>query len=168
MSKSARLAVRLEMEALEARDVPAVYTAHNVAELIAELKATNAEGGANTITLVTGKQFKLDAADNSVNGPNGLPVVAAGNQLTIVGNGDTIQRKAAATDFRLFEVAAGAIGRQGLHKLRRLVHLIVRGEFTVVQIRCKRDEASRRETIGHLLDAAVETPPLLDHEHTRT
>jgi predicted outer membrane repeat protein len=36
-----------------------------------------------------------------------LPVIAANNNLTIVGNGDTIQRKSSAA-FRFFEVAGGA------------------------------------------------------------
>src|SRR5262249_44102488 len=43
-------------------------------------------------------------------GATGLPVIAAGDSLTIVGNGDTIERREAAETpaFRLFAVDGGA------------------------------------------------------------
>ena len=47
--------------------------------------------------------------NNTTNGSNGLPVIAANDNLTIVGAGDTIERSTAAgtAAFRLFDVAAG-------------------------------------------------------------
>lgn len=41
-------------------------------------------------------------------------------------------------------------------------------QFTVVQVGCQRHESVGSEPGGHLLDATVETPPLLDHEHPGT
>jgi hypothetical protein len=86
------------------------WSAKNVSDLIAAINAANAAGGNNTIILAPGKTFTLTAVDNTADGPNGLPVIAANNKLTIRGNGDTIARsKAAITPaFRLFDVASGA------------------------------------------------------------
>src|SRR5262249_41814723 len=66
-------------------------------------------GGANTITLVAGTTFTLTAADNTADGANGLPVIANNDTLTIIGNGDTIERSTASgtAAFRLFDVARG-------------------------------------------------------------
>ncbi|HYT92632.1 MAG TPA: hypothetical protein VEL76_28205 [Gemmataceae bacterium] len=101
---------RLTLERLEDRTVPASFTAASVAELVADINAANLLGGANTITLAPGTTFTMTAADNATDGGNGLPVVAAGDDLTIQGNGDVIERSAAAGTpaFRLFDVAAGA------------------------------------------------------------
>jgi hypothetical protein len=48
--------------------------------------------------------------DNTTDGPTGLPVIAANDNLTILGNGDTIARSTAAGTpaFRLLDVADGA------------------------------------------------------------
>jgi hypothetical protein len=98
------------IEHLEPRRLLASFTASSVAELIADINAANAARGANTITLAPGTTFKLNAVDNDFGGPTGLPVIASGNSLTIVGNADTIQRNTATGTpaFRLFGVAAGA------------------------------------------------------------
>jgi hypothetical protein len=81
-----------------------------VADLIADINAANTAGGSNTITLVAGKTFTLAAVDNTTDGATGLPVIAANNTLTIVGNSDTIERSTASGTpaFRLFDVASGA------------------------------------------------------------
>ena len=86
------------------------WTARSVPELIADINAANSAGGMNTITLAPGKTFTLNAVNNSTDGPNGLPVIAANNKLTIRGNGDTIARSKAPgmPPFRLFDVASGA------------------------------------------------------------
>jgi len=86
------------------------WTAKNTSELIAAVNAANAVGGVNTITLAPGKTFTLTAVNNTTDGPNGLPVIAANNNLTIRGSGDTIARSAAPNTpaFRLFDVATGA------------------------------------------------------------
>jgi hypothetical protein len=86
------------------------YTAATVADLIADINAANLAGGSNTIALVAGNTFTLTAWDNNTNGFNGLPAIAANDNLTIQGNGDTITRSTASgtEGFRLFEVASGA------------------------------------------------------------
>jgi hypothetical protein len=101
--------MRLRVKQLEDRTVPTAFTAATVAHLIADINAANAAGGSNIIRLVAGKTFTLTAVDNTTDGPTGLPVIAANDTLTIVGNGDTIQRSTASGTpaFRLFDVASG-------------------------------------------------------------
>jgi hypothetical protein len=98
------------LERLEDRTVLSGYTASTVADLIADINAANAAGGSNTITLVAGKTFTLTKVDNTTDGATGLPVIAGGDKLTIVGNGDTIERNTASgtKEFRLFDVTDGA------------------------------------------------------------
>src|SRR3954465_12151053 len=92
------------VEQLEARRLLASFTASSVAELVGDINAANAAGASNTITLAPAATFTLTAGDNYNPNPNGLPAVAAGNDLTILGNGDTIQRSTATGTpaFRLF------------------------------------------------------------------
>jgi len=98
------------VESLETRRLFASFAASSVAELISDMNAANAAGGSNTITLAAGATFNLSAVDNSTDGPTGLPVIAAGDDLTLVGNGATLQRSTARgiPAFRLLDVAAGA------------------------------------------------------------
>jgi hypothetical protein len=97
---------------LEDRTVLSSFTAVTVSDLIADINASNQAGGSNTITLVapTTSPYVLTAVDNTTDGATGLPVIAANDNLTIVGNGDAIARTAASGTpaFRLFDVAAGA------------------------------------------------------------
>src|SRR5438128_2428950 len=99
----------VHVEQLENRCLLSSFTAASVAELIVDINAANAAGGANTITLAAGSTFKLNAVADNNFGPTGLPVIAAGDDLTIVGNGATIQRSTATGTpaFRLFAVALG-------------------------------------------------------------
>src|SRR5262245_5229420 len=93
------------LETLEGRTLFASYNASTVADLITAINAANASTGADTITLSAGKTFSLTAVDHNTNGATGLPaIVAGGGPLTILGNGDTIERSAAAgtPGFRLF------------------------------------------------------------------
>lgn len=100
---------RPTVEQLEDRTLLSNFVASNVSELIADINAANLAGGSNTISLKAGKTFTLTAVDNTTDGATGLPVIVANDDLTIVGNGDTIKRRAWNTDFfRLFDVAAGA------------------------------------------------------------
>jgi len=101
---------RPRLEGLEGRTLLSNYTAASVADLIADIKLSNQAGGSNTITLVAGNPFQLTAVDNTTDGATGLPVIAANDSLTVVGNGDTIARGTAAGTpaFRLFDVAARA------------------------------------------------------------
>ena len=71
--------------------------AATVSDLIADINAANTAGGANTITLTapTTSPYVLTAVNNTTDGATGLPVIAANDNLTIVGNGDTIERSTA-------------------------------------------------------------------------
>jgi hypothetical protein len=82
--------VRLGLEHLEDRTLPSSYTAASVSDLIADINAANQAGGANTITLKAGKELTLTAVITTTDGATGLPVIAAGDSLTIIGNGDTL------------------------------------------------------------------------------
>ncbi|HKB04975.1 MAG TPA: hypothetical protein VKD90_22320 [Gemmataceae bacterium] len=100
---------RLWLERLEDKTVPASYTAATLPELIADINAANQTIEADTITLVARTTFTLTAVDNTTDGANGLPVIAAGEDLTIIGNGDAIERNTkVAPAFRLFDIAASA------------------------------------------------------------
>jgi hypothetical protein len=100
---------RLILEQLEDRTLPSSFTAATVSDLIADINAANAAGGSNTITLAPKTTFTLTQVNNTTSeGSNGLPVIAANDNLTIVGNGDTIQRNSTSAAFRFFEVAGGA------------------------------------------------------------
>jgi hypothetical protein len=102
----------LPAQVLEVRSLLSAYTAASVSALVADIAAANKAGGANTITLAANTTFDLTAVNNTTNGANGLPVIGATKavNLTIVGNGDTIDRSAAAGTpaFRLFDVASGS------------------------------------------------------------
>src|SRR6516164_8671425 len=103
--------LRPRLEQCEDRALLASYTAASASDLINDINTANAAGGANTITLATQTTFTLTQANNTSDGaPTGLPVIAAGNNLTIVGNNDTIQRSSVIGTpyFRLFDVASGA------------------------------------------------------------
>ena len=95
---------------LEDRALPSSYTAGSVSALIADMTAANTAGGSNTISLTapTTSPYVLTAVNNTTYGPTGLPTIAANDKLTILGNGDTIERSTAAgtPDFRLLAVAS--------------------------------------------------------------
>jgi hypothetical protein len=90
--------------------VPASYTAARVGELIDAINAANLTAEADTITLAAGRTFTLTAVDNTTDGATGLPVITAGEDLTIIGNGATIERSTATGTpaFRLSRVESGA------------------------------------------------------------
>jgi hypothetical protein len=104
--------VRLHLEQLEDRTLPSNFFAVTTADLIADINAANAAGGTNTITLTapSASPYILTAVDNTTDGATGLPVIAKKDTLTIIGNGDTIERSTASgtPDFRLFDVTSGA------------------------------------------------------------
>jgi hypothetical protein len=107
---ASRRGLRPTLERLEDLTLLTSYTAATVSDLIADIGASNQQGGTNTIALVAGNSFLLTAVDNTTDGATGLPVIAVHDNLTIVGNGDTIARSTAAGTpaFRLLDVAAGA------------------------------------------------------------
>src|SRR5262245_58441347 len=83
---------RLRLERFEDRAVPATFTAATVSDLIADINAANQTAEADTITLAPRSKFTLTAVDNSTHGPTGLPVIAPGEDMTIICNGDVIER----------------------------------------------------------------------------
>ncbi|MBE9115280.1 CHAT domain-containing protein, partial [Lusitaniella coriacea LEGE 07157] len=87
-----------------------IFTATNVGELIASITTANVNGEADTIRLTPNGTYTLTAVDNVTDGANGLPSILAdgGNSLTIEGFGSTIERGAAAPNFRIFHVQGGA------------------------------------------------------------
>jgi hypothetical protein len=93
---------------LEGRTLPSSFTASTVSDLINDINAANAQGGSNTITLAAKAKFTLKDVNNTTDGPTGLPVIAANENLTIAGNGDVIGRGSGAPAFRLFDVAGAA------------------------------------------------------------
>jgi hypothetical protein len=118
---------RLSVEALEDRMVLSTFYAATASDLIADIKAANLQGGANTIVLTappTSSRFayQLTATNNTTDGANVLPVIAPGDSLTIQsqnGSLDTIDawptsnvRGQIIGNFRgpgrLFDVAQGA------------------------------------------------------------
>jgi len=106
VSAATRRCVKPRLECLEDRTLlSGGITTTTV--LISAINSANTSGGATTITLASGATFDFTSANNSTNGPNALPVIT-GN-ITIVGNGDTIERSTAAGTpaFRLFDVANG-------------------------------------------------------------
>src|SRR6516164_3677877 len=114
-SRAGRRRSPLILEPLEDRTALSNFNALTVSDLIADINAANLAGGTNTITLTapTTSPYVLTAVDNSTDGATGLPVIRGGNKadsLTIIGNGDTIERGTASgtPDFRLFDVASGA------------------------------------------------------------
>jgi uncharacterized repeat protein (TIGR01451 family) len=99
--------MQMRLESLEDRMLLTSYTAGTAAELVGDINAANSSVGTNTITLTA--DITLTGVDNNTNGANGLPVVAAGDNLTIAGQGFTIARYQYGTPtFRLFDVAGGA------------------------------------------------------------
>src|SRR5262245_19747839 len=107
-SPELRRRTRLACEQLEDRTVPSNYPVATVPELIDAINAANQSTEADTIELVAGTTFTLTQVINMADN-NGLPTISAsGGSLTILGNGDTIARRANAKPFRLFRVAAGA------------------------------------------------------------
>ena len=105
-----RKGARAVLEHLEDRCVLANYTAPTASALIADIGSANAAGGANTITLTapTTSPYQFTAANNGTNGGNFLPVIAANDSLTIVGNGDTIEPAPRHASLRFFDVSASA------------------------------------------------------------
>jgi hypothetical protein len=95
---------------LENRVTPATFNAPDVPSLIADINTANANGVANTINLTAPSGlYVLSAANNTTDGPTGLPVITSRFGLTINGNFATIERSyvlTLSTPFRLVDVAS--------------------------------------------------------------
>ncbi len=99
--------VRPFLEFLEDRSVPTVFTvgAGDVSTLIADINTANSNGQSNVINL-TASTYNLTTVNNFWYGANGLPAISS--NLTVHGNGATIQRASSgAPYFRLFYVSGG-------------------------------------------------------------
>jgi hypothetical protein len=109
---SGRRRLRPRLEQFENRTLLSSYTALTVSDLINDINAANKKGGSNTITLgaPTTSAYVLTAVDNTTDGPTGLPAITSKDHLTIVGDGDIIERSTAAGTpaFRLFDVSKDA------------------------------------------------------------
>lgn len=82
----------------------------DVAGLANTIAVANSNGEADVINLAAGGNYVLTAVHNFVGGPNGLPVIlndAASPDLTINGNGATIQRNSSA-EFRILQLRDGS------------------------------------------------------------
>ncbi len=82
----------------------ATPTPTSSAELITAINTANTNGENDDIDL-GGQTFTLTAVDNSA---NGLPMILADGGHTLEIHNGTIERQAAAPDFRLIEVASGS------------------------------------------------------------
>ncbi len=107
-----RAGFRPRLEALDERRLPSGLpypTAATVSQLIADINSADKTGGAFTINLKPGTTFGVKTVNNTTNGANGLPVIGGTKavDLTIVGNGDTIER-VGSKSFRLWDIAPGA------------------------------------------------------------
>jgi hypothetical protein len=74
-------------------------------ELINAINMANSNSEADTLNLEAGCTYILTAVDNTADGANGLPSIVS--QITINGDGATIERRSVAPAFRIFYVAAG-------------------------------------------------------------
>jgi hypothetical protein len=123
--------VAFAREARAANFTPACTgTTGDPAALITAITTANANGEADTITLAPGCTYELATVNTDVpegDGANGLPIIVAdgadagatadagaGSAITIVGNGATISRAAAAPPFRLLAVNGGALNASNL------------------------------------------------------
>ncbi|MDQ2787246.1 MAG: hypothetical protein M3Y58_19835 [Chloroflexota bacterium] len=96
-----------------------VYTATTVTALINDITAANASPGQYTINLTPGNLYIL-SMETATGSGIGLPAIASGVDLTIVGNGATIQRSTASgtPDFRIFVNGSNATLRLNVLAVR--------------------------------------------------
>ncbi len=103
-----RRSIRLSVEQLETRLMPATFNPTDTAGLLDALRAANAAPNDTTIiNLQAGFTYTLSAVDNFWYGPNGLPPIDS--NVFIHGNGATILRNQSSStpNFRLFYVSGG-------------------------------------------------------------
>jgi hypothetical protein len=84
---------------------PSVNNSAAVMELVCAIRSANASSAPCVINLFSNGVYTLTKADNWEYGPNGLPQIS-GN-LTINGQGATIQRAPNSPNFRFFYISGG-------------------------------------------------------------
>src|ERR1039457_2828507 len=84
---------------------PAVNNTAAVAELVTAIRTASSNGVPNTINLFPNGVYALTQPDNYEYGPNGLPQISS--DITLNGQGATLQRGNGTTNFRLFYVSGG-------------------------------------------------------------
>ncbi len=94
---------------------PASNNAWAVTELINAITTANGDAAADTINLFPGGTYTFTAANNFRYGPNALPQISS--NITIEGQGATLQIAAGTTRLRFFYVGANpaASGTPGFH-----------------------------------------------------
>jgi len=92
----------------------------DVAGLINAINTANSNGEDDTINLAANGVYTLTVVNNTIQGPNGLPVIAEDRRLTINGNGATIARSTAngTPEFRIINIS---IFRSAEVRLNRLI-----------------------------------------------
>src|SRR5262249_55049644 len=114
----ARRHAQLRVENLEDRRTPTttINVLPTTADLIAQIRTADHTQGPVVLNLPANTDYVLTAPDtsnlypedNNWYGPNGLPAID--NDITIEGNGATIERDPNAPPFRLFYVSGGLAG----------------------------------------------------------
>ena len=84
---------------------PAVNNTAAVAELVTAIRTASSNGVPNTINLFPNGVYALTQPDNYEYGPNGLPQISS--DITLNGQGATLQRGNGTTNFRFFYVSGG-------------------------------------------------------------
>ncbi|GEM_PF-3388596 len=113
-ARQASPSVRLQLEVLEDRTVPAgglpYSTAANVAQLIADINYANQNPSTAFTINLTDNTYDFTSANNNTFGPNALPVIT-GN-ITINGNGAVLMRDPSLgqnTPFRFFYISGSQV-----------------------------------------------------------
>jgi hypothetical protein len=102
LGQAPALAVTINVDGTVCTLVDAI-TAANTNALVGGCDAS-ASTGADTLVLAPNSVYTLTAANDITFGPTGLPVVSS--EITIEGNGSTIQRDSGAPNFRILAVNA--------------------------------------------------------------
>ena len=129
-------------------------------ELINAINTANTNSGSHTITLRSGGIYSIAAANNTMDGSNGLPSITNSNTITIIGNGATICRDS-GSDFRIFHVSAGGhLTLQGLAILNGNITgsgggFYNKGTLIIKQCKIKGNDAGTGVTFG----GAIENRP---------
>lgn len=112
MTAPSKRRIRLNLQSLENRDVPATFNIANgdTAGFIAAISTCNTNNQADTINLAANGTYTFTAAADAAEGGSALPTIlrdtADANTVTINGNGALLQRSSAAgtPNFRLLRI----------------------------------------------------------------